>query len=131
MPFLLLAGFFSAQVLGSLFLPITFAAIGDFGNNSPHESLVAALIERNAPDFIITLGDNNYPNGCKATLDNNVGKYFHAYILNYQGSFGAGSLIQRFFPSLGNHDWRVLKKCPEQQSLPYFSYFDLPGNERY
>lgn len=133
MPFFLyfFASLLSYQLLGTLEAPITFAAIGDFGNDSHDESAVAALIKRNAPDFVITMGDNNYPNGCKDTIDKNVGKYFHTYIRNYGGDFGAGSLTQRFFPTLGNHDWRALEKCHEQQSLPYFLYFDLPGNERY
>jgi hypothetical protein len=40
------------------------------------------------------------------------------------GRYGEGATTNRFFPSLGNHDWST-------RSLPYLDYFVLPGNERY
>ena len=36
-------------------------------------------------------------------------------------------MTRRFFPTLGNHDWDALEKCPETASVPYFDYFDLPN----
>jgi hypothetical protein len=86
---------------------------------------VAALVESWNPDFIITTGDNNYPSGSAATIDANIGKYYHAYIGSYHGQYGDGSSINRFFPVLGNHDWMVAG------AKPYLDYFSLPGNERY
>lgn len=110
---------------------INFAVIGDYGMNNDDEARVAELVKRNNPQFILTTGDNNYPYGCKATIDENIGKYYHEYIYNYQGTFGPGATTRRFFPTLGNHDWYALEKCLEPTGLPYFTYFDLPGNERY
>jgi hypothetical protein len=101
------------------------AVIGDYGQAGQPEAAVAALIDRWAVDAIVTAGDNNYMDGAADTIDANIGQYFHAYIAPYTGSYGAGSLENRFFPALGNHDWYT----PGAQ--PYFDYFTLPGNERY
>ena len=86
---------------------------------------VSELVNSWAPDFIISTGDNNYPNGSAETIDENVGQYFHKYIGSYQGDYGEGAQINRFFPTLGNHDW------DSDNAQPYFDYFTLPGNERY
>src|SRR5262249_29155524 len=72
----------------------------------------------------VTTGDNNYPNGEKATIDQNIGKYYAEFIGNYHGQFGPGSQVNRFWPSPGNHDW-------VSGIAPYVEYFTLPGNERY
>jgi hypothetical protein len=77
------------------------------------------------PDFITTVGDNNYPDGSAETIDDNVGQYYHAYIGDYKGEYGEGSTQNRFFPSIGNHDWGA------EGIDPYLDYFMLPGNERY
>ncbi len=102
-----------------------FAVIGDFGLAGTAEEDVANLINSWNVDFIITLGDNNYPDGKASTIDENIGQYYHQYIYPYVGSYGGGSDVNRFFPSLGNHDWRT---SPPQ---PYYDYFELPNNERY
>src|SRR6478672_6937259 len=47
---------------------LRFAVVGDYGNDSPDEAAVAALIRGWKPDFIITTGDNNYPGGTTATI---------------------------------------------------------------
>jgi len=86
---------------------------------------VADLIKSWKPDFIITTGDNNYPSGSAATIDVNIGKYFHDFIAPYKGKFGAGASQNRFFPTLGNHDWVTA------DARPYLDYFSLPGNGRY
>ncbi|MCA9158884.1 MAG: metallophosphoesterase [Planctomycetales bacterium] len=103
----------------------TFAVIGDYGSSGAGEQAVANMVKAWNPQQILTLGDNNYEVGSAATIDANIGQYFHDYIGNYQGSYGAGSPTNRFFPVLGNHDWQT----PGAQ--PYFDYFTLPGNERY
>ena len=46
-------------------------------------------------------------------------------IYPYLGTYGAGDTVNRFFPSLGNHDWYTTN------AQPYLDYFTLPGNERY
>lgn len=105
--------------------PIRFAAIGDFGDAGVDEAAVASLVDGWNPDFIITLGDNNYEGGKASTIDQNIGQYYHSYIYPYTGSYGAGATTNRFFPSLGNHDWLAAN------AQPYLDYFTLPGNERY
>lgn len=105
---------------------IVFAVIGDYGLAGKDEADVAALIKSWQPDFIITTGDNNYPNGEAGTIDANIGQYFHEYIKPYHGDYGVGSLdVNRFYPLLGNHDWHT------RDARPYLEYFTLPGNERY
>ena len=102
-----------------------FAVIGDYGSGSQDERDVADMVKSWNPDLIITTGDNNYPDGGASTIDENIGQFYHEYISPYQGNYGAGNQENRFFPSLGNHDWHA----PDAQ--PYLDYFTLPGNERY
>ncbi len=104
---------------------VTFAVIGDFGLDSPAEADVATLVHGWSPELILTLGDNNYPSGAASTIDANVGKHYHDFIAPYRGAFGSGASSNRFFPTLGNHDWRTWDLSP------YLEYFQLPGNERY
>lgn len=104
---------------------LTFAVIGDFGRAGPDEQAVAKLVHSWTPEIIITVGDNNYPHGSASTLDENVGQYYHSFIAPYEGSYGKGATVNRFFPALGNHDWRTTNL------RPHLEYFSLPGNERY
>jgi hypothetical protein len=104
---------------------VTIAIIGDYGQDGLPAADVAALVRGWAPDFIVTTGDNNYPDGESETLDLNVGRHYHDFIAPYHGTFGAGAQENRFFPALGNHDWRAAGL------EPYLAYFALPGNERY
>jgi hypothetical protein len=104
---------------------VRFVAIGDYGTTSPGSFAVAAQVHALAPDFVISLGDNNYPSGAAATIDQNIGQHYHDYIAPYTGSYGLGSALNRFFPTLGNHDWMAAG------ALPYLNYFQLPNNERY
>ena len=103
----------------------SFAIIGDYGEAGPEAAAVAALVRKWQPDFIATTGDNNYPDGMQDTIDANIGQYYHDYIAGYVGSYGGGAAESRFFPTLGNHDWRT------HDLAPYLGYFKLPGNERY
>jgi tartrate-resistant acid phosphatase type 5 len=105
--------------------PIVFAAIGDYGTGDQAEADVANLVLSWNPQFIITLGDNNYPSGAADHIDLAVGQFFHSYIYPYAGHYGDGAVISRFFPSLGNHDLMT------DNGQPYYDYFTLPGNERY
>jgi tartrate-resistant acid phosphatase type 5 len=102
-----------------------FALIGDYGSDDANERMVANFVITNLqPEFIVTLGDNNY--GTATEYDQTVGKYYSRYIGNYAGVYGAGSPTNRFFPALGNHDYFDLTGY-----AAYTSYFTLPGNERY
>jgi hypothetical protein len=105
--------------------PIVFAVIGDYGSAGQPEADVAALVQSWNPDFIITTGDNNYPLGEAATIDRNIGQFYSEYIYPYTGAYTSGAAPNRFFPSLGNHDWYTAG------AAAYLSYFSLPGNERY
>jgi hypothetical protein len=108
-----------------------FAVIGDYGDGSTNEARVAALVANWNPDFVITTGDNNYPNGAASTIDDHIGQYYSAYIGDYVGEYGLGSPTNRFWPSLGNHDWQSIACDDDGCHGPYLDYFTLPGNERY
>jgi len=107
----------------------TFAAIGDYGDDSNPEAAVANMVDDWDPDFVITLGDNNYPAGTASTIEDNIDKHYGNFIEN---TFAE----TRFFPSLGNHDWGD-EGVPSITCIgnvctgPYLDHFDLPGNERY
>lgn len=104
---------------------VRFAVIGDYGLDQEPTREVAAMITSWAPDFVATVGDNNYYTGSAEAIDVNIGKHYHAFIAPYHGTYGLGAAENRFFPSPGNHDW-------DGGSLdPYLAYFTLPGNERY
>ncbi len=106
---------------------LRFAVIGDFGVDTVDEMAVARLVKEWRPDFIVTVGDNNYPSGETLTIDANIGQYFASYIGGYHGKYGTGSADNRFWPSLGNHDW-----YSQTGAQPYVDYFPtLPGNRRY
>ena len=105
--------------------PLVFAVIGDYGGGDPATADVAEMMVSWEPEFIITVGDNNYPVGAADHLDEAVGQFFHDYLSPYQGIYGDGAVINRFFPTLGNHDMLT------DNGQPYLDYFTLPGNERY
>ena len=120
--FLLCTLTFSANIRGA---NVRFAIIGDYGVDNSNERDVANLVATNfQPDFIVTVGDNNYIGG--ANIDEAIGKYFHQFIGNYTGAYGAGASSNRFFPALGNHDWETASGYSA-----HTAYFTLPGNVRY
>ncbi len=110
---------------------VRFAVIGDFGQSGTPEGEVASLVKDWKPDFIVSTGDNNYPDGSMLTIDKNVGRYYHEFIGRYSGSYGEGAAQNRFFPALGNHDWHSMFCFRNACRGAYFGYFSLPGNERY
>ena len=100
-----------------------FAAFGDYGSRSGAGS-VAELVDALDVDFIITTGDNMYGSD---PIDLQIGGKYSDYIGNYDGAYGSGGATNRFFPSLGNHEYDG-----EGGGVPaYLDYFTLPGNERY
>jgi hypothetical protein len=105
--------------------PLRLAVIGDYGGGGSPERRVSELVKSWNPDYVITLGDNNYPSGAAETIDHNIGQFYSEYIFPYTGQYGPGGQVNRFFPSLGNHDWDT------NAAQPYLDYFSLPGNERY
>jgi hypothetical protein len=105
--------------------PLRFAIIGDFGIAGDTARDVAMLVRSWGVDFVLTTGDNNYMQGGASTIDANIGQYYSDFIFPYSGSFGSIATRNRFFPTLGNHDWET------PGAAPYLAYFTLPGNERY
>jgi hypothetical protein len=104
---------------------VRFVVIGDYGWAGPQEQQVAELVDWLEPDFVLTTGDNNYPFGEAATIDQNIGQYFSELIFPYRGAFPSSATENRFFPVLGNHDWET------PGAAAYLDYFTLPGKERY
>jgi tartrate-resistant acid phosphatase type 5 len=104
---------------------VRIAAIGDYGRAGPAEQQVAELIDSFRPDYVVTTGDNNYPLGEASTIDQNIGQYFSEFIHPYKGNYASSATENRFFPTLGNHDWY------SENAAAYLAYFTLPGNERY
>jgi hypothetical protein len=117
---------------------VTFAAVGDWGDDYSPESqqscasldnaepAVAALIDSWQPQFVVGVGDINYttPSGsCILKYDTTVGQYYHRYIGNYAGTYGAGAPLNRFFMSKGNHEWHA----DTQTTVDYADFFNLPG----
>lgn len=107
---------------------VRFAVIGDQGRDNANQATVAARLAAYDPQFIVTVGDNNYHSGSLADWDRTVGKYYSQFIKYPAGSASQyannGVVVNNFFPSLGNHDW-------DAGINSYTNYFDLPGNERY
>jgi hypothetical protein len=90
--------------------PVTFAVIGDWGSQSRSTDLVADMITDTNwdVDFIVTTGDNNY--GLIDETDGDweaiVGARYGDYVLGRTDNKYPlqTSEVQRFFPSVGNHD---------------------------
>ncbi len=111
---------------------IVFAVIGDYGADTPQEDSVANMVKSWHPDFIITVGDNNYYDGSAETIKDHIGKYYGDYIYNPDAKpewqchgRAAQEKRNRFFPAPGNHD--NYSKPPLK---PYLDYFTLPGDEK-
>jgi tartrate-resistant acid phosphatase type 5 len=104
---------------------VRFAVIGDYGAAGSAERAVSELVKAYRPEIVLTLGDNNYPHGGADTIDANIGQFYASFIAPYRGKYGPGARENRFFPSLGNHDYYT------DDAAPYLDYFTLPGNERY
>jgi hypothetical protein len=91
-----------------------FAVVGDFGSGTPNETAVASMIESWHPDFVLTVGDNAYPQGSAGLLDRDI--------------FGPYAAIMReaaWFPALGNHDVKANGGKPE------LAAFHSLGSERW
>lgn len=102
--------------------PWVFAVIGDYGSGDSHEAAVARLVASWDPEVIITTGDDYYSSAGghgDSRYDRSTGDYYGRW------------LPDRFFPTLGNHDYTDATPSLET----YLEYFSLPeegsGNERY
>jgi len=88
--------------------PYSFAVIGDYGIGNENSAAVASMINGWDPDFIITLGDNNYRSLKPGERGWSwaVGDLYGDFILGRSDNKypEQTSTEQRFFPSVGNHD---------------------------
>ena len=106
---------------------VRLAVIGDYGKGNDNAAAVADMV-RNvlAPDLIFTVGDNNYGALSYRGYDAAAGRFYSAYIGDYEGFHGEGAETNAFYPALGNHDWNATVGYDA-----YLKFFTLPGNERY
>ena len=101
---------------------LRFAVIGDFGSGNANEAAVADLVKSWNPSFVVTVGDDRY--GAR-DYDAAVGRFYCDYLKDAgSGAYcpGGASAVNRFFPTLGNHDYSDGGGLTE-----YLSYFTLPG----
>jgi len=112
---------------------VIFAQIGDFGSAGTAEFKVSEMVKSWEPDFIVSVGDNNYYDGGFNSIEINISNYYGDYIYNYDapGTYRCNGKafkdqINRFFPTPGNHD-----SYNKDGLLPYYNFFTLPGNEKY
>lgn len=124
-----------------------FAVIGDYGMDNVAEAAVAALVAGWNPDLIITTGDDYYNaagGNASAKYDESTGAYYCQFLWDIATSGtrcaqpGGAAGTNRFFPSLGNHDYSdagVVNNLPQTYTdyfiLPGSGYANTSGNERY
>jgi acid phosphatase len=81
---------------------LSFLAVGDWGQNSTQQRRVAgamaSIADRNATQFVISTGDNFYPNGVGSVND----PQFRA---SFEDIYAAPSLQTPWYVVLGNHDY--------------------------
>ncbi len=119
---------------------IRFAIIGDYGETLADQiypvDRVGAMIRSWNPEWVVSLGDNNYILGQAETIDTNIGKNFTSFIypktteIPVQYPYPSGApLYNRFIPCLGNHDYgdvfndMVPTVANVAAPTPYFQYF--------
>ncbi|MEK6304536.1 MAG: metallophosphoesterase [Acidobacteriota bacterium] len=102
-----------AYVLGSPTSKTRFGVIGDFGTGGADEFAIANVMyegHKASPlDFVLTVGDNIYPNGSG-----------HLFLKHFEEPF-AGLLKEKvpFYATLGNHD--VEEGRQDQIAYPLFN----------
>src|SRR6266542_860550 len=104
------AGFFGSVPRSEAAITVA-AGAGDISSSGSGDNQTAALIPSDAQ--VITMGDNQYPDGC---LD--------AFNANYQNSWGA--FKSRTRPAIGNHDSHDTSCSVDANG--YFDYFNGLGS---
>lgn len=92
------------QGLQKLDKSLDFLLMGDFGRYGQfYQKEVAAQMGKAAATldskFVVTVGDNFYPNGIRSTQD-------YSWIASYESIYTDYSLQNDWFVALGNHDYR-------------------------
>jgi len=104
------------------------AIIGDYGHDGQGNGRerVVRLVQEHKPSFIITLGDNIYPDiESKADLDKLMTEPYLKYLNSHTRKKSGQKANRRFYPTIGDHDIK------EGRISTYLSYFQPPGNGRY
>jgi tartrate-resistant acid phosphatase type 5 len=83
---------------------LRFMVFGDWGRNGEDFQREVAnemgiVAKKFKPEFIISTGDNFYPNGVRSTRD-------HNWLASYEDIYRAHSLQTDWYVVLGNHDYR-------------------------
>jgi tartrate-resistant acid phosphatase type 5 len=83
--------------------PFKFIVFGDWGRNGEDNQKEVArqlgvVAKKLKPEFIVSTGDNFYPNGVRSTLD-------HNWLASYENIYTAHSLQTDWYIVLGNHDY--------------------------
>lgn len=119
---------------------VRFAVIGDYGETLRDQQFpvdqLGGMIRSWNPDFVVSVGDNNYILGEASTIDTNIGKNFSPFIYpkgtgypEYYPYPDGAPPYNRFFAALGNHDYADyadhFDPTPAHiaNSNPYLGYF--------
>jgi len=83
---------------------LKFMVFGDWGRNGEDKQMEVAhemgiIAKKFKPEFIVSTGDNFYPNGVRSTRDYN-------WIASFENIYTAQSLQSDWYVVLGNHDYR-------------------------
>ena len=90
--------FINILLKSSLFFRQIFAVIGDYGRKLEYmNNQFLQLVSSRTPEYVLTLGNNNFNNGADSTIDKYQGQYYSSYIHPYSGSYGTGDTVNRFF----------------------------------
>jgi hypothetical protein len=97
--------------------PFRFGVIGDYGTGGEPAYRNAALLRREAVEFILTTGDNVYPLGLEDEYGRDLFRPF-------------GWLMRRvaLWPTLGNHDYGDEGALRRRTADAYLRNFVLPRN---
>lgn len=83
--------------------PFKFIVFGDWGRNGEDNQKevareIGVVAKKFKPEFIISTGDNFYPDGVRSTRD-------HSWLASYEDIYTAHSLQTDWYVVLGNHDY--------------------------
>ncbi|UYW01049.1 metallophosphoesterase [Flavobacterium agricola] len=93
----------SNQTIKPLKNGISFLAIGDFGRHGAYTQKEVAremgvVAEILGIDFVVSVGDNFYPNGVQSTQD-------YQWISSFESIYTHHALHEPWYVALGNHDY--------------------------